>query len=233
MKLKKYEKLVEIDSYFDDIKRYKHLTKAEERELAERIKQGDEKALNKLVTSNLKFVVNIAKAYRKSGVPFSDLISEGNVGLMKAAKKFDGTKNIRFISYAVWWVKNSIQECIEEYHQENKEINAVEDYILDNCTNTDYNGTNYINENFENELMNLQSRKTSITDLMKCLQNREIKVLIDYFGLENGKEKTLEEISDELHITNERVRQIKDKALIKLRTEALMSDEFETYKELR
>ena len=233
MKLKKYEKLVEIDSYFDDIKRYKHLTKAEERELAERIKQGDEKALNKLVTSNLKFVVNIAKVYRKSGVPFSDLISEGNVGLMKAAKKFDGTKNIRFISYAVWWVKNSIQECIEEYHQENKEINAVEDYILDNCTNTDYDGTNYINENFENELMNLQSRKTSITDLMKCLQDREIKVLIDYFGLENGKEKTLEEISDELHITNERVRQIKDKALIKLRTEALMSDEFETYKELR
>lgn len=233
MKLKRYEKLVEIDSYFDDIKRYKHLTKAEERELAERIKQGDEKALNKLVTSNLKFVVNIAKVYRKSGVPFSDLISEGNVGLMKAAKKFDGTKNIRFISYAVWWVKNSIQECIEEYHQENKEINAVEDYILDNCTNTDYDGTNYINENFENELMNLQSRKTSITDLMKCLQDREIKVLIDYFGLENGKEKTLEEISDELHITNERVRQIKDKALIKLRTEALMSDEFETYKELR
>lgn len=232
MKLKKYEKLDEIDSYFDDIKKYKHLTKTEEKELAERIKQGDEKALNKLVTSNLKFVVNIAKSYRKSGVPFSDLISEGNVGLMKAAKKFDGNKDIRFISYAVWWVKNSIQECIEEYHQENKEINTVEDYVLTNCTDTDYNGTNYINDDFENELMNLQSRKSSINELMKCLKDREIKVLMDYFGLNDGKEKTLDEISDELHLTNERVRQIKDKALVKLRTEALMSDEFETYKEI-
>lgn len=81
--------------------------------------------------------------------------------------------------------------------------------------------------------MDLQSRKASITDLMKCLKNREIKVLIDYFGLKDGKEKTLEEISNELHLTNERVRQIKDNALVKLRTEALMSDEFETYKELR
>ena len=232
MKLKKYEKLEEIDSYFSEIKKYKHLTNAEEKEIAEKIKQGDEKALNKLVTSNLKFVVNIAKAYRKSGVPFSDLISEGNVGLMKAAKKFDGNKNIRFISYAVWWVKNSIQKCIEEYQQKNMEINAIDDYVFTNCTNTKYDETNYINENFENELMDLQSRKASITDLMKCLKNREIKVLIDYFGLKDGKEKTLEEISNELHLTNERVRQIKDNALVKLRTEALMSDEFETYKEL-
>ena len=133
MKLKKYEKLEEIDSYFSEIKKYKHLTNAEEKELAEKIKQGDEKALNKLVTSNLKFVVNIAKAYRKSGVPFSDLISEGNVGLMKAAKKFDGNKNIRFISYAVWWVKNSIQECIEEYQQKNYPIQKEKENMQTTC----------------------------------------------------------------------------------------------------
>ena len=152
--------------------------------------------------------------------------------MKKVAVKFDGNKNIRFISYAVWWVKNSIQKCIEEYQQKNMEINAIDDYVFTNCTNTKYDETNYINENFENELMDLQSRKASITDLMKCLKNREIKVLIDYFGLKDGKEKTLEEISNELHLTNERVRQIKDNALVKLRTEALMSDEFETYKEL-
>ena len=228
----KYEKLEEIDSYFSDIKKYKHLTKGEEKKLYEEIKNGNEQALERLITSNLKFVVNIAKSYRKSGVPFSDLISEGNVGLIKAAKRFDGTKDIRFISYAVWWIKNSIQECIDTYQQENKENSGIEDYVFDNCTTSDYE-TNYINEDFENELMDLQSRKASIADLMKCLKKREAKILIEYFGLDNNKEKTLDEISNELNISNERVRQIKDKALVKLRTEALMSDEFDVYKTLR
>lgn len=228
----KYEKLEEIDSYFSDIKKYKHLTKGEEKKLYEEIKNGNEQALEILITSNLKFVVNIAKSYRKSGVPFSDLISEGNVGLIKAAKRFDGTKDIRFISYAVWWIKNSIQECIDTYQQENKENCGIEDYVFDNCTTSDYE-TNYINEDFENELMDLQSRKASIADLMKCLKKREAKILIEYFGLDNNKEKTLDEISNELNISNERVRQIKDKALVKLRTEALMSDEFDVYKTLR
>lgn len=228
----KYEKLEEIDSYFSDIKKYKHLTKGEEKKLYEEIKNGNEQALERLITSNLKFVVNIAKSYRKSGVPFSDLISEGNVGLIKAAKRFDGTKDIRFISYAVWWIKNSIQECIDTYQQENKENCGIEDYVFDNCTTSDYE-TNYINEDFENELMDLQSRKASIADLMKCLKKREAKILIEYFGLDNNKEKTLDEISNELNISNERVRQIKDKALVKLRTEALMSDEFDVYKTLR
>lgn len=228
----KYEKLEEIDSYFSDIKKYKHLTKGEEKKLYEEIKNGNEQALERLITSNLKFVVNIAKSYRKSGVPFSDLISEGNVGLIKAAKRFDGTKDIRFISYAVWWIKNSIQECIDTYQQENKENSGIEDYVFDNCMTSDYE-TNYINEDFENELMDLQSRKASIADLMKCLKKREAKILIEYFGLDNNKEKTLDEISNELNISNERVRQIKDKALVKLRTEALMSDEFDVYKTLR
>lgn len=221
----------EISCYFEDIKNYKPLSTDEERKLALEIKKGNKKALDKLVTSNLKFVVNIAKKYKDSGVPFSDLISEGNIGLIRAAQKFDETKNVRFISYAVWWVKNSIQECIEAYNVKN-ETNSIQDYVINNCTTDNYE-TNQINEEFENELMNLQSRRESLNDLMKCLQKREINVLIDYFGLNDGKEKTLDEISKKLNLTNERVRQIKDKALIKLRSGALLSSEFSTYKELR
>ncbi len=234
MNLKKYEKLEEIDSYFDDIKDYRPLTKEEECELSEEIKKGNKKALDKMVTSNLRFVINIAKAYRKSGVPFSDLISEGNLGLIKAAEKFDSNKGVRFISYAVWWIKNSIQECIEEYKKGMNESSGVDDYIFDNCTDTEMEYyQSCINEDFENELMDLQSRKASINELMKCLKGREAKIVIEYFGLRNGKEKTLDELSNEMNLTNERIRQIKDKALVKLRTEALMSNEFETYKNLR
>lgn len=234
MNLKKYERLEEIDSYFEDIKDYKPLSKEEECELSEEIKRGNKNALDRMVTSNLRFVINIAKAYRKSGVPFSDLISEGNLGLIRAAEKFDSSKGVRFISYAVWWIKNSIQECIEEYNRGVNETNGVDNYIFNNCTDTNMEFCqNYINEDFENELMDLQSRKASINELMKCLKGREVKILIEYFGLKNGKEKTLDELSSEMNLTNERIRQIKDKALVKLRTEALMSNEFETYKNLR
>lgn len=227
----KDDKPNEINYYIEDIKNYKPLSSEEERRLALEIKKGNQKALDKLVTSNLKFVVNIAKKYKSSGVPFSDLISEGNIGLIRAAQKFDETKNVRFISYAVWWVKNSMQECIEAYNVKN-ETSSIQDYVITNCTTNDYE-SNQINEEFENELMNLQSRKDSINDLMKCLQKHEINILMDYFGLIDGKEKTLDEISKKMNLTNERVRQIKDKALIKLRSEALLSDEFLTYKELR
>ena len=114
------------------------------------------------------------------------------------------------------------------------ESSGVDDYIFDNCTDTEMEYyQSCINEDFENELMDLQSRKASINELMKCLKGREAKIVIEYFGLRNGKEKTLDELSNEMNLTNERIRQIKDKALVKLRTEALMSNEFETYKNLR
>lgn len=232
MKLDNFKKVNEIEDYFREIKKYNHLTKEEENLLSEEIKKGNKNALEKLVTCNLKFVVNIAKSYRNSGVPFSDLISEGNIGLIRAAQKFDGSKDVRFISYAVWWVKNSIQDCIEEYQNNYTENSGIEDYVFNNCTNSDYTH-NYINDDFEDELVNIQSRKDSINELMSCLQQREIKILMEYFGINDGKEKTLDEISNELNITNERVRQIKDNALIKLRTYALTSKEFDTYKNLR
>ena len=228
-----FEKLDEIDAYFEDIKKYRPLSSREEKELAVKIRKGDKAALDKLVNANLKFVVNYAKQYRKSGVPFSDLISEGNIGLIKAAEKFDETKGVKFISYAVWWIRNSIQECINRYLGNVEEVNA-EAHVFDNCKKAEYDySSKIVNEEFEEELTNLQSREATISELMKTLKKREIRILSLYFGLYDGKEMTLDEIGQEMDLTKERVRQIKDKALVKLKVNALSSDEFDTFKELR
>ena len=228
-----FEKLDEIDAYFEDIKKYRPLSSREEKELAVKIRKGDKSALDKLVNANLKFVVNYAKQYRKSGVPFSDLISEGNIGLIKAAEKFDETKGVKFISYAVWWIRNSIQECINRYLGNVEEVNA-EAHVFDNCKKAEYDySSEIVNEEFEEELTNLQSREATISELMKTLKKREIRILSLYFGLYDGKEMTLDEIGQEMDLTKERVRQIKDKALVKLKVNALSSDEFDTFKELR
>lgn len=228
-----FEKLDEIDAYFEDIKKYRPLSSREEKELAVKIRKGDKAALDKLVNANLKFVVNYAKQYRKSGVPFSDLISKGNIGLIKAAEKFDETKGVKFISYAVWWIRNSIQECINRYLGNVEEVNA-ETYVFDNCKKAEYDySSKMVNEEFEEELTNLQSREATIAELMKTLKKREIRILSLYFGLYDGKEMTLDEIGQEMDLTKERVRQIKDKALVKLKVNALSSDEFDTFKELR
>lgn len=228
-----FEKLDEIDAYFEDIKKYRPLSSREEKELAVKIRKGDKAALDKLINANLKFVVNYAKQYRKSGVPFSDLISEGNIGLIKAAEKFDETKGVKFISYAVWWIRNSIQECINRYLGNVEEVNA-ETYVFDNCKKAEYDySSKMVNEEFEEELTNLQSREATIAELMKTLKKREIRILSLYFGLYDGKEMTLDEIGQEMDLTKERVRQIKDKALVKLKVNALSSDEFDTFKELR
>lgn len=232
--VKRYEHIEELDKYFEDVKKYKkRLTREEEINLAYKIKDGDNEALDKLIRHNLRFVVSVAKKYRsKTDVSFADLISEGNIGLIKAARKFDPTRNIKFSSYAVWWIKASINECIEEY-KGNVEYNFVDDYQIVNLVEKDtlYND---VNEDFEKKMNNLQSRQSAIDDLIKCLEEREKKIIILFYGLgDTPREMNLEEISNEMHLTKERVRQIKDSALVKLKCEALCSDEYETYKELR
>lgn len=228
-----FEKFDEIDTYFEEIKKYQPLSAREEKKLAKKIKKGDKEALDKLVKANLKFVVNYAKQYRRSGVPFTDLISEGNIGLIKAAQKFDETKGVKFISYAVWWIRNSIQECIEKYLGNPEEVNC-DSYTFDNCNSSDYEwSSQMVNNEFEEELSDLQSREVTVSELMKTLKKREAKILALYFGLYDGKEMTLDEIGQEMDLTKERVRQIKDKALVKLKVNALSSDEFYTFKELR
>ncbi len=228
-----FEYIKELDSYFREIQNIRKLSKKEEQELSVRIKQGDREALNDLVYHNLRFVVNIAKNYRNSNVPFADIISEGNMGLLHAATKFDGDKNIKFISYAVWWIKNSINECIETYNR-NTEVINYEDYVIDNCKDVDKE-LNLVNEDFEEKINNLQGRRDAVDDLLKCLHERENKILTLFYGLNDGKEMTLDEVGKCMHLTNERVRQIKDTALSKLKCKALTysDEEIEVFKSLR
>lgn len=228
-----YEHIQELSTYFNDIQNIRRLTRREEQILSEKIQKGDEQALNKLVYHNLRFVVNIAKNYRNSNVPFADIISEGNLGLIRAAHKFDSSKGVKFISYAVWWIKNSINECIEKYNRDNETL-SYDDYTINKCTDLD-NKFEQINEDFEEKINNIQSRKDAIESLMKCLHEREIKILTLFFGLNGGKEMTLEEVGKEMCLTNERVRQIKDGALSKLKCEVLTytDDEIDTFRLLR
>ena len=228
-----YEHVQELSTYFNDIQNIRRLTRREEQILSEKIQKGDEQALNKLVYHNLRFVVNIAKNYRNSNVPFADIISEGNLGLIRAAHKFDSSKGVKFISYAVWWIKNSINECIEKYNRDNETL-SYDDYTINKCTDLD-NKFEQINEDFEEKINNIQSRKDAIENLMKCLHEREIKILTLFFGLNGGKEMTLEEVGKEMCLTNERVRQIKDGALSKLKCEVLTytDDEIDTFRLLR
>ena len=220
-----YEHVQELSTYFNDIQNIRRLTRREEQILSEKIQKGDEQALNKLVYHNLRFVVNIAKNYRNSNVPFADIISEGNLGLIRAAHKFDSTKGVKFISYAVW--------CIEKYNRDNETL-SYDDYTINKCTDLDHK-FEQINEDFEEKINNIQSRKDAIESLMKCLHEREIKILTLFFGLNGGREMTLEEVGKEMCLTNERVRQIKDSALSKLKCEVLTytDDEIDTFRLLR
>ena len=228
-----YEHIQELSTYFNDIQNIRRLTRREEQILSEKIQKGDEQALNKLVYHNLRFVVHIAKNYRNNNVPFADIISEGNLGLIRAAHKFDSTKGVKFISYAVWWIKNSINECIEKYNRDNETL-SYDDYTINKCTDLDHK-FEQINEDFEEKINNIQSRKDAIESLMKCLHEREIKILTLFFGLNGGREMTLEEVGKEMCLTNERVRQIKDSALSKLKCEVLTytDDEIDTFRLLR
>ena len=232
--VKRYEHIDELDKYFEDVKKYnKRLTQDEEIELSYKIRSGNKDALDKLVKHNLRFVISVAKKYRsKTDVSFADLISEGNIGLINAAKKFDPTRNVRFSSYAKWWIKASINECIECY-KGNIEYNFVDDYQIVNLAEKD-NLYGDVVEEFEKKMNNVQSRKSAIDDLVKCLEDREKKILMLFYGLgDSSREMNLDEISKEMCLTKERVRQIKDSALVKLKCEALCSSEYETYKELR
>lgn len=227
----KWEYVKELDKYFSDIKHFKTLSRQEERALGIKIQRGDKSALNKLVNHNLKFVVSIAKKYRDRGVPFEDLISEGNMGLYHAAEKYDGRRETKFITYAVWWIKNSINEIIKDYAS-NNEIN-VDDFIFDKKKSVEYH-QELINEEFEEELNNIQSRNDSVEELLKCLQERERKIVTMFFGLKGTKEMNLDEIGQSMSLSMERVRQIKDVALIKLKSNVLMmnNDFFKEIKEL-
>jgi len=225
-----------VRTYYDELKKYKPLSRTRERRLLKLCKRGDEKAKNELLEANLKFVFDIAKRYTGRGISIDELISEGNIGLIKAVDKFDENQDVKFISYAVWWIKHSMLEAIRK----NKLIKYVE---LDN-----ENGSSYVIEKkvadeedesvsscesiFSNEHdekkreRNIEQIKV-VSSLLSILNQREKYVIENYYGINNKNELTLSEIGCELNLSSERVRQIKLNAIRKLRSKALLYDNIE------
>jgi len=257
-----------LQKYLEDIAQIPLLTPEEEVDLARRIKQNDQRALEKLVSANLRFVVSVSKSYQNNGLSLEDLINEGNLGLIKAAYRFDETRGFKFISYAVWWIRQSILQAIaeqsrvirlplnrigiltkigkiqstfeQEYDREPtfEEIAGLMDMkpeeVLLSVKNarrpvsmdaplTTFSNNRIIDVIENNQLPETDSEvmKDSLTEevnnILKGLSDRESRILTLYFGLNGEKPHTLEEVGVKFKLTRERVRQIKVKALEKLR----------------
>jgi RNA polymerase primary sigma factor len=245
----------EISHYLKDIRKLKVMTPERERELAERMLSGfiteeEKKEIQKeLLEGNLRFVITVSKQYQNQGLDLPDLIAEGNLGLMKAIENFDWTKKLRFISYGVWWVRQSILQSlnenartirlpvnvVQELHKAKKELEKDGVDLPEKFANLPYtiNLENPLNEegdtlldiinnpNAELADANLsteQTLKDKLLSMLDVLDEREKVIIQDYFGL-SGSTRTLEDIGNDFDLTKERVRQIKEKALRKLRNE--------------
>ena len=192
-----------LDKYLQEIGKVDLITADEEVELAQRIKAGDQLALEKLTKANLRFVVSVAKQYQNQGLTLPDLINEGNLGLIKAAQRFDETRGFKFISYAVWWIRQSILQALAEQSR-------IVRLPLNNVLNSGES------PNPDRELLH-ESLRTEIERALETLTPREADVIRLYFGLGNQHPMTLEEIGETFDLTRERVRQIKEKAIRRLK----------------
>ena len=258
-----------LDQYLQEISQYPLIDRAEEARLAKLIRKGEEEALDKLVRSNLRFVVSVAKKYQNQGVPLSDLINEGNLGLIRAAHKFDETKGIKFISYAVWWIRQAILQALAEqsrigrvplnragalYRVGRQKSNLLQELGREPTVEEFAQELDVTREEVERTLAIQQSHlsldapmqpgdekgrlldylpdqfspgpedeayehalKATVQDALSSLKEREAKILRLYYGLDGQDPMTLEDIGSLLGITRERVRQIKEKALVRLR----------------
>lgn len=259
-----------LDRYLQEIGREELISIEEEVELAQAIKRGDRRALDKMTRANLRFVVSVAKQYQNQGLSLPDLINEGNLGLIKAAEKFDETRGFKFISYAVWWIRqailqalaeqarfvrlplnqvgtlNKISKALAKFEQENerrpsaeelaKELNLPEDKI----TETLKVAGRHISvdapfvEGEENSLLDVltsddtpstdsvlldESLSSEINQVLTNLTEREAEIVKCFFGICGYPEMTLDEIGMKYDLTRERVRQIKEKAIRKLRND--------------
>lgn len=212
--------------YCKDISKFQPLTKDEEIELIKDYKyKNNLDARDRLVNANLKFVMNIAKKYYGRGLSYSDLIAEGNMGLLKGIDKFDEAKECKVITYAVWWIKQSILEALEERNgieHDELPIDTEHRSLMDDEDTQIVIGDEFTDGSTETET-DKSDIKTSISIIMSQLTNREKEIVIKYYGLDGKDERTLEEIGKELSLTKERVRQIKDKAEKKMRSAALLN----------
>ena len=256
------------DQYLREISAYPLNDREQEADLARRIRRNEIGALERLVRSNLRFVVSVAKRYQNQGVSLADLINEGNIGLMRAAQKFDETKGIKFISYAVWWIRQAILQALAEQsrivrvplsragtlHRIGKrsssltqelgreptleeiaeELDLSEEEIKHTLAmaqthlsldaplvpGEDGQLLDYVSDQFSpgpDEELYTEALQRSIEDALSTLSEREAKVLRLYFGLGDTEPLTLEQIGERFGITRERVRQIKERALSRLR----------------
>jgi RNA polymerase primary sigma factor len=258
-----------LEKYFTEVSNVSMITPDEEVNLAQRIREGDQLALEKLVKSNLRFVVSVAKQYQNRSLPLNDLINEGNLGLIKAAKKFDETKGFKFISYAVWWIRQSIMQALAEqsrivrlpmnksgainqirrayaeleqkYEREptEEELADILDMKPNEIRNTlgaevkqtsmdapfgeEESGSlldvleNQTTRPTDGQLVFNDSLKVETLRALSTLTAREREVIMMSFGIALDNPFTLEEIGDAMGLTRERVRQIREKALQKLR----------------
>ena len=255
-----------LELYLDEIKNYQPLNPKEEIILAELAKKGDLEAINKLITHNLRFVVAVAKKFQGQGIPFEDLINEGNLGLMKAVDRFDETRGFRFISYAVWWITQGIRQAIQKtgrvirlpahvresmgkLYRKSVELeqHIEREPTADELAEITKTSASWIDDlkriitepvsleeslgDSETALLHLlasndprpeanlmkKSLEKEILSVLDTLEEREKIILVYYFGFEGNQQKNLQEIGDELNISSERVRQIKDRALQRLR----------------
>ena len=256
-----------LDKYLQEIGREELISVSEEVELAQRIKKGDHAALEKLTKANLRFVVSVAKQYQNQGLSLPDLINEGNLGLIRAAQKFDETRGFKFISYAVWWIRQSILQALAEqsrivrlplnqvgslnkitkemsrFEQENERRPSTEelaerlDMPVDKISDTIQVSGRHISvdapfvEGEDNSLLdvlnnedspmadaslNQESLSKEVDRALKQLYDRERDILKMFFGI-GCQEMTLEEIGAKFDLTRERVRQIKEKAIRRLK----------------
>lgn len=205
-----------FNKYLDEIGRESLLTTDEERQLSERIHQGDQRALNKLVGANLRFVVSVARQYKGQGVEMEDLVSEGNMGLMKAAAKFDASKGVRFVNYAVVQIRQQIEKAIEQQTRQQSMPLSV-DAPLGHRTNMSLLSV-LVNSNapMADERIHSEAIEEAVEFALGSLDKREAQVVNAFFGI-NQEHETMAEIAEDMELKRERVRQIRDKAVRKLR----------------
>ena len=208
--------------YFKEISQYKSLSLDEEISLWKQYKyNNDIKARDKIIKSNLKFVASVAKKYQGRGLSYSDLIAEGNYGLLRAINKFDYKKGYKTISYSVWWIKQAILEALKERnHLDGDELpNDFEKQHMEDDEIYEAPIKNNFIE-YEDDTTHIEDLRDTINVLIKCLSEREFIIITNYYGIDK-EPLTLEEIGVKLNLTKERIRQILEKSLCKLRTEAL------------